>query len=119
MIGMWEGNTAPEGWAICDGSSYTIGGQVITTPDLRNRFVRFANDNDRNISGGLMAIGLGTYTSTGGAHTHRPSSNNSRGGSTLSVKHHTAVGHFHSNTNNWRELIPEYYSLTFIMKLPE
>lgn len=36
---MWSGATAPAGWALCDGSSYTVGTATITTPDLRGRFV--------------------------------------------------------------------------------
>jgi len=125
MIGMWEGSVAPEGWAICDGKSYTIGGQTVTTPDLRNRFVRFANDNNRDIAGGSMKVGLGTFTDTNGAHDHRPRNSsgniikNSAGGGQLDIKHYYAVGHFHSNTNTWKSLTPVYYALSFIMKLPE
>ena len=42
MIMLWSGNTLssiPDGWALCDGTSYTIDGETFWTPDLRDRFV--------------------------------------------------------------------------------
>ena len=112
MIGMWEGTMAPEGWAICDGTN--------GTPDLRNKFIKFANSGDRSSAGGEPKVGLTTFTDTNGSHTHRPSSPNSNGAATdLYIKHHSAVGHFHESTQAKKTLLPPYYSLTFIMKLPE
>lgn len=41
MIVMHAGNTAiPEGWAICDGNTYTYEGITTTTPNLLNRFIK-------------------------------------------------------------------------------
>ena len=39
-IAMWTGSSAPEGWALCNGSSATSrSGSSVTPPDLRNRFI--------------------------------------------------------------------------------
>jgi len=123
MIGMWQGSVPPEGWVLCNGASHTVDGVTVTTPDLRNRFVRFADSGTRNITGGAMNIGLATYTDTNGGHDHRPPSNNAGedwvGNDELRIKHYYTVGHYHASTYTWKVLTPEYYSLTFIMKLPE
>lgn len=41
MIMMYSGlATIPEGWAICDGSSYNVLGETVTTPNLVGRFIK-------------------------------------------------------------------------------
>lgn len=48
-IVMWNGNSPPAGWAICDGKSYLFAngaGSVISTPDLRGRFIVGKTNND-------------------------------------------------------------------------
>jgi microcystin-dependent protein len=43
IIVAYNSQTAPAGWALCDGSTYTdTSGNQITTPDLRGRFIRMA-----------------------------------------------------------------------------
>ena len=46
ILGMWSGSlgSIPSGWALCDGNSYTRtdGEGSITTPDLKDRFIRGA-----------------------------------------------------------------------------
>jgi len=49
IIVSWTGDTAPEGWALCDGTN--------GTPDLRNKFI---------LSSGSRKIGT-----TGGEETHK------------------------------------------------
>jgi len=118
MIGMWEGTTPPVGWVLCDGTVYNINGVNIMAPDLRNKFVKFANSSDRNSVEGYMKIGLSTFTNTAGSHDHRPTSPNSSGGYSINLKHPPVSGHSHISNIDWRDLTPVYYSLTFIMKLP-
>ncbi len=55
---MWSGSTAPNGWALCDGS--TVNGRQ--TPDLRGRFVLASGQG-----GGLANR---TYGQTGGEENH-------------------------------------------------
>jgi microcystin-dependent protein len=41
MIVMHSGITPiPEGWAVCDGKTYTHEGEEITTPNLIGRFIK-------------------------------------------------------------------------------
>jgi len=42
MIMMWSGSVAtiPDGWALCDGSTHTIDGVQVRTPNLCHKFVR-------------------------------------------------------------------------------
>jgi hypothetical protein len=67
MIVMWSGSIAsiPDGWVLCNGTN--------GTPDLRDKFVAAAKQDDggvakTNISGGL--------TQTGGAATHTHTDHN-------------------------------------------
>jgi len=111
MIGMWEGVYPPEGWTLCDGTR--------GTPDLRNRFIRFANGaSNRGHAGGEMKAQLGTLTSSNGHHNHIPSNQNSNAASThLEIRHSGSVSHYHEGTDVKRKLTPQYYALSFIMKL--
>ena len=39
---MWSGKgekTIPDGWALCDGQTHPIDGEMVKTPDLRDKFV--------------------------------------------------------------------------------
>lgn len=53
VIAMWSGTTAPQGWAICDGTN--------GTPDLRGRFIVGHKSGDTD---------FGVMGDTGGAKTH-------------------------------------------------
>jgi hypothetical protein len=49
MIVMHSGlENIPEGWAICDGKSYTFNGVTSITPNLLGRFIK-ATDSVDNI----------------------------------------------------------------------
>jgi len=56
---MWRGSTAPEGWAICDGSNAPNG---MSTPDLRNRFVLGMGTNGIDVTGGATVTSWTSLT---------------------------------------------------------
>lgn len=58
---MWSGTTAPDGWALCNGSgTYTLNGQSVQIPDLQDRFVIGAGRNYASkATGGATSVTLG------------------------------------------------------------
>ena len=69
MILMWSGKgkkTIPNGWVLCDGSTYRINGETIKTPDLRNKFVMGAKElpDGSDELGQILNVGA-----TGGAES--------------------------------------------------
>ena len=62
---MWSGTAVPDGWALCDGTSYnrSDGSGQIRTPDLRGRFIVGTGQGD-----GLSNRPLGQ---SGGSEAHR------------------------------------------------
>lgn len=115
MIMMFNGNVAPSGWAICDGS----GG----TPDLREKFIRGANT--------LVPVG-----STGGAndvtlsidmipdHTHGGAPQNGSGGTAgisdynLSATRISTTGISNPGYTGGVPVptLPPFYALSYIIK---
>jgi microcystin-dependent protein len=80
-IVMWSGSTAPDGWALCNGSGeYTdMNGDEQDVPDLRNRFVLGYNSSSRPIGarGGEENVTLTiaqmprhNHTATDSGHSH-------------------------------------------------
>ena len=84
---MWSGNTAPDGWALCDGGSHPKedGSGNVTVPNLKGRFVVGIGNNGSNTytngnTGGedshkLLATELPSHTHSGttgsdGSHSH-------------------------------------------------
>jgi len=74
LIGLWLGATGsiPAGWTLCDGTG--------ATPDMRDKFVKFAN-------------ATGELGNTGGANTHDHAASNSHGS-----EHNIGAGHTHSTS---------------------
>jgi microcystin-dependent protein len=71
MIMLWSGassDTIPSGWALCDGKSYTIDGENVRTPDLRDKFVIGA----KGVNGSGDRVDYNTGE-TGGATSHQVS----------------------------------------------
>ena len=62
IIAMWSGGGTPNGWAICNGSTYVNKeGASVTTPDLRDRFIVGAGSSySTNTSGGTTSYSVGT-----------------------------------------------------------
>lgn len=70
-IMMWSGTTAPTGWGLCDGTTYSTPGGSITSPDLRGRFVAgyYPAVADYDQPGNLSQGGV-TGGDTGGEEFH-------------------------------------------------
>jgi len=56
---MWRGSTAPEHWAICNGSNAPNG---MSTPNLTNRFVLGFGTNGIDVTGGSTVTGWTSLT---------------------------------------------------------
>lgn len=79
IIVMWSGNPGklPEGWKLCDGSQYYVNaeGVIITTPDLRGRFIAGYHPGDgdyNNVNsdkGGSKSVKLETSHMPSHSHT--------------------------------------------------
>ncbi len=68
-IVMWSGSSAPAGWVLCNGGTFTNeDGSLMTTPDLRGRFIvgYHPDETDYNQPGN-RSTGSGTAGKTGGA----------------------------------------------------
>ena len=76
IIGLWLGDVdaPPKGWKLCTGQLWDDG--VTATPDLRNYYVKIANDTSE--------IG-----NTGGSNTHDHPASNSHSHSEAAVHNHT------------------------------
>ena len=113
MIMMYNGSSAPSGWAICNGSN--------GTPDLRDRFiVGTGSSYSLGNTGGANSVtltvnqipshthnllfGIGSFGGSSGAQTPRDT------GTTSGRISNTGGGQSHENR-------PPYYALMFIMKL--
>ena len=139
-IVMYNGNSAPSGWALCDGG----GGR----PDLRNKFIVGAGSNyTRGSTGGYTDAVVVSHshnvsgnTNNPGNHAHNhsrlnlnqddtqgvPVGNGGQAGETFGNNYTTGGGGSHThnvsgNTNNVGNAasgrnLPPYYALTYIIK---
>lgn len=108
MIGMWLGvlDDIPPGWFLCDGDN--------DTPDLRDKFIKLANDTSEIGNTG----GANTHTHGAQSHSHNVSSGHTHGGSashTMSIaingvgSRHEA-GHGAHNLQDCQSQTPTYGS---------
>ena len=128
IIVAWTGTIAPEGWALCDG---TTNG----TPDLRGRFILGLNSNTNKNPGFTVS----EITNTGGAervtltpgqmpkHSHTADTNS--GGQKGDWPPGAQYGTFRfsawndirntseAGNNESHENMPPFYTLAYIMKL--
>lgn len=74
-IMVWWGNvtTIPEGWKLCNGSSYSINGTNTTSPDLRGKFVYGSPDDSVLGTGGSKTVTLTGNNTPNHYHTLRVS----------------------------------------------
>lgn len=91
VIVMWSGTTAPDGWKLCDGTSYTTdAGSTILAPNLKGKFIvgldnttptpdadyDAIGDNGGSKTSTLVLANIpnhthgGTTTTTGSSHSH-------------------------------------------------
>lgn len=108
IIGMWEGETPPDGWVLCDGNNDTI--------DLRDCFIKFSDDGNtgtKNVGSGQVTVS--GSASSGGSHEHRGSN---VGCYSIPYYNHgqNAGAHTHSISSQAKSFTPPYYALTFIMQ---
>ena len=122
VIVMWSGTiaTIPDGWALCDGTN--------GTPDLRDRFIVGARQDDGGIAkttvkGSLMLTGgehEHTLTITEmPAHTHTIpySQDQVNFGPNGGFRHGGSTATGSAGSNGAHENCPPFYALAFIMKL--
>ena len=73
MIVMHSGNASiPEGWAMCDGKTYTYNGISSTTPNLVGRFIKAAKSIDEVGAGGNSELRLEEKHLPAHTHPHLP-----------------------------------------------
>ena len=107
-IGMYPSLTPPDNWSLCDGTN--------GTPDMRNRFVSFTNDdNEAGDAHGDGRVNCATgSTSTNGAHGHLDTLASDAGQD--SANHPDSYGsHSHSMNDPNVVWMPATYALAFIM----
>jgi hypothetical protein len=114
MIMMWNGTTAPTGWAICDGS----GG----TPDLREKFIRGSSTLvPIGSTGGNTSVTLGLSNlpdhTHGGVGLSTVSSDNTAGGYSYAATSGFTTGVTGLVTTTPFNILPPFYALAYIIKL--
>ena len=115
MVGLWESNSPPVGWNICNGSN--------GTPDLRDCFVQtVSNGSENGTASGDNTVDVTALTSVNhsASHSHEYPTSGSSGQRSITAYHPTySWSHGHSITESaisdlsW---LPPYYALSFIMR---
>ena len=117
VIVMWSGSVAtiPSGFVLCDGNN--------STPDLRDRFIVGAKQDD---SGTAKTNILGSLSQTGGSTTDSISFYATTGHETVTTNASSAYNgaqggsrdrHTHTVSASMTvDIIPPFYALAFIMK---
>ena len=112
VIAMWSGTilTIPDGWYLCNGQ--VVG--AITTPDLRDKFIVGAKQDDAgvaktNITGALTQVGGDvSHDHTGYTdYSGQPNEGTAAGVATINNHRHVIFSDDH---------LPPYYALAYIMK---
>jgi microcystin-dependent protein len=105
MIVLWDTDTPPSGWVICDGTS--------GTPDMRDFFVEIASAGQESVSAGDNTVAASSTTGNYG-HTHN-TGDRTNGPVAATVYHSSTIYHNHALTAS-QSFTPQWYALHFIMK---
>ena len=143
VIWLWSGKTAPEGWALCDGTAYQIadypaladffeqqfgsknfyGGDGTTTfavPDLRGHFPLGVSDtHEQGSTGGSEEVTLTVDQMP--EHRHTISLSTSSGSYSTLVRGGTSIGNnadliFPAGSSKPHPNMPPFLSLNYIIK---
>jgi hypothetical protein len=112
---MWSGSiaTIPGGWALCNGDN--------GTPDLRDRFVVGAKEDDSGTAKTTVSDGGTTLTQSGGEYRHRHGAATGTGDAAVhrdtEGDGNNAQGLSHVHSIAYDDHLPPYYALAFIQKL--
>ena len=96
---MYNGDTAPAGWCLCDGVTRTINNSSYTPPDLRDRFIVGAGNNYTRADQDGSADAVVVSHDHGSGNTGDQSANHSHGSGNYSGNASTHNGHTHGDGN--------------------
>ena len=96
---MYNGDTAPAGWCLCDGVTRTINNSSYTPPDLRDRFIVGAGNNYTRADQDGSADAVVVSHSHGSGNTGNQSANHTHGDGNYSGNTSTHNGHTHGDGN--------------------
>jgi len=96
---MYNGDTAPSGWCLCDGVTRTINGSSYTPPDLRDKFIVGAGSSYTRADQDGSADAVVVSHSHGSGNTGNQSANHSHDSGNYSGNTSTHNGHTHGNGN--------------------
>ena len=106
-IGMWESDTPPEGWVICDGTN--------GTPNLVDHFIGFDVTKLETFDGdGTIESAGGNIGSTAWSHTHNREAATSNPHMTYQYHFTYSATHSHTVASKASSFEPEHYTLIFI-----
>ena len=98
-IVMYNGDTAPTGWMLCDGVERTVNNSPYTPPDLRDKFIVGAGSSYTRGDAAGSADAVVVSHSHGSGNTGNQSANHSHDSGNYSGNSSTHNGHTHGSGN--------------------
>ena len=96
---MYNGDTAPAGWCLCDGVTRTINNSSYTPPDLRDKFIVGAGSSYTRADQAGSADAVVVSHDHGSSNTGNQSANHTHGSGNYSGNASTHNGHTHGDGN--------------------